>query len=175
MSVNNPAIAPNAAQQIQAMRQNQNNLNQASRTNSSVRQAALGQATANTIGPAPVTTAVSAPGSAPAPAVGGTTAPSQAGGRIAAPQAQTAQTVAVAAQAAMANPAVLGALAGVAFSSNRTRVNSISGDAKEDSGDVKVETEAEAKGELATKDTDSATGNESGDISGANSASGPST
>lgn len=174
MSVNNPAIAPNTAQQIQAMRQNQNNLNQASRTNSSVRQAALGQATANTVGPAPVTTAVSAPGSAPAPAVGGTTAPSQAGGRIAAPQAPTAQAATMAA-AAMANPAALGALAGIAFSSNRTRVNSISGNAKEDSGDVKVETEAEAKGELATKDTDSATGNESGDISGANSASGPST
>ena len=173
MSVNNPAVAPNTAQQIQAIRQNQNHGN---RANSSVRQAALGQATANSAGPAPVTTAVSAPGSAPASAVGGTTASAQSGGRVAAlaSQAPTAQAATMAA-AAMANPAALGALAGMAFGSNRTKVSSISGDAKEDSGDVKVETEAEAKGDLATKDTDSATGNESGDISGANSASGPST
>ena len=161
----------NQVNRAQAAQAKENTASQAT-----ARTAAL--ANANALGNAPastpvVTVATVAPGVAAASTTGGTTAPA---GRVnitaTAPRAAN-----VAAQVALATGGVFQAfqsLASIAVATNRTKVSSISGDDKENTGDVK-KTESEEKNQLALKDANSETGNDSGDISGANSASGPST
>lgn len=160
-----PRVAPPPVKQVQA--------NQNSQANQSARQAAMAQANANSA-PAPAlaaSTAVSMPGSAPAVSTGGTTAPASAP-RAAAPQAASVMAAAMS-MAAMSNPAALGALFAAAATSKGSKASDISG--KDDSVDRAKETEADEKNMLALKDSNSETGNEAGDISGANSAGGPST
>lgn len=137
--------------------------------NQGPRAAAFAQATNPTLAPAP---AVATPGAPVAPAVGGTTAP--AGRTAAAPatQAQAPNFAATLAAATMANPAVLTALAGIAITTNRSRVSSISGDAKEDMGDVGLTTEAEDQPD-ALQEAGQEQG--AGEITEAGSASGPAT
>lgn len=145
--------------------------NPANPATQSARQMAMNKATANTPAPLPaVPTGVTAPGVTSAPAVGGTTAPTQ-GARTAQPVNILAQTALQMAQAAMATPALLGQLAGVAFGTARTRVQAISGDDNDLTGDVD-RTESEEQPD-ALQETDQEQG--SGEINEANTTNGPST
>ncbi len=118
-------------------------------------------------------TAVAAPGSAPAAPVGGTTAPvSPAAAARAASTAPTAPG-SVAAAIAMATSGVFFAQAASAAAVTSGKKGSdISG--KDDSIDRAKQTQADEKNNLALKDSNSETGNEAGDISGANAANAPS-
>ena len=160
-----PRVAPLAVKQVQA---NQNN-----QANQSARQAAMAQANVNSAPPstAAAPTSVSMPGSAAAVSTGGTTAPAS-GPRTAAPTSQGNMAAAMS-MAAMTNPAALGAFFAAAATSKGSKSSDISG--KDDSVDRAKETESDEKNMLALKDSASETGNEAGDISGANSAGGPST
>ena len=173
----NPAgITPKVAQQIAQVQANRNQGNQANGPNAAAKGPTLTNVNSPASAPPPaVFTPAVTPGAPAAPAVGGTTSPG-AKGSIAAPAAPAAQAQAGNMAAAMSVFAPFLAMAGAAaITTNKTKVSSISGDSSKESGNVEVETKAEAEGHLATKDTKSATGNEAGDISGANSTSGPST
>ena len=175
VGANPSGITPKVAQQVVAVQSHRSN--QANQTNQSRSQAALRSATAPTnSSPTPQTaaaTAVNAAGVAIGRS-GGTTAPAGRGFGQApvAPASQAAATMAAASIAT--NPAAIQALTGLAIGANRTRISSLSGDADKESGDVK-KTESEEKNQLALKDSNSETGNEIGDMSGPNSAGGPST
>ncbi|OGI20164.1 MAG: hypothetical protein A3B68_01060 [Candidatus Melainabacteria bacterium RIFCSPHIGHO2_02_FULL_34_12] len=135
------------------------------------RSAALANTNASTVAPA-VATAVAVSGTGVAAPTGGTTAPAGRGPAVAAGGNQIVQTATAMAQAAMANPAVLAAMFGAAVNTTRTRAVKSSGDVKEDSGDVELETESEMQPD-ALQDSDQEQG--AGEITQAGSTSGPST
>ena len=149
-----------------------NKQNTTANQNASARNAALAKANApaNTAAPV-VTTAVAAPGAPAAAAIGVTTAPA-ARGFTAAPQAPAAVQAQAMAQAALLNPAVLAALFGASVATTKTKATRGIGDAKEDSGNVEVETQSEAQPD-ALVDSNQEMG--AGEITEASSMSGPAT
>ena len=132
-------------------------------------------ALANSPTPPPLAapTAVTTPGAPAAAAIGGTTAPA---GRAftAVPTAPAqAQIGNIAAAMAMAtSPALLAAMGAIAITTSSTRIKKTSGDAKEDSGDVELETESEVQPD-ALQEADQEQG--AGEITEAGSTSGPAT
>ena len=78
MSTNPTGLGANIARQAAQAVSQKSNPNNPTSANSGQRADAFAKATAPTNSPAPVTTAVAAPGSAPAAPVGGTTAPAAA-------------------------------------------------------------------------------------------------
>ena len=170
MGTNPTGLTSNIARQVAQVKANSNQNNSAP-VNSGPRADAFKAATAPTNSPAPVTTAVAAPGSAPAAPVGGTTAPT-AGVRTA-PNAPAPQMSTQAAAMAMATSGVFFAqVASSAVVAAGKKSSDASG--KDESVDSVKATEADEKNNLALKDSNSQTGNEAGDISGANSANAPS-
>lgn len=159
----------NIARQVAQVKANNPDRN-SSRADSSPRADAFKAATAPTNSPPPVTTAVAAPGSAPAAPVGGTTVPT-AGVRTA-PNAPAPQMSTQAAAMAMATSGVFFAqVASAAAVTAGKKSSDASG--KDESTDSIKATEADEKNQLALKDSNSQTGNEAGEISGANSANAP--
>ena len=134
-------------------------------TNTGPRTDAFAKATAPTNSPAPVTTAVAAPGSAPAAPVGGTTVPTATAVRTS-PNAPAPQMSSQVAAMAMATSGVFFAqVASAAVVTSGKKSSDVSG--KDESTDRAQATEADEKNNLALKDSNSQTGNEAGDISGA--------
>lgn len=167
MGTNPTGLTSNIARQVAQVKANNPDRNN-SRADSSPRADAFKAATAPTNSPPPVTTAVAAPGSAPAAPVGGTTVPT-AGVRTA-PNAPAPQMSAQA--AAMATSGIFFAqVASAAAVTAGKKSSDASG--KDESTDSIKATEADEKNQLALKDSNSQTGNEAGEISGANSANAP--
>ena len=161
-------VAPPPVKQTQSANQQNTQVNQ------SARQAAISQANTptNPRAAVAVSTAVSAPGSPAITNAGGTTAPS--GSRPAAAQTGSiAQANTQAQSVAMSAFAPFLALAGAAaLGATKTKISRVSGDEKEDTGDVELETEAELQPD-ALQESDQEQG--AGEITEAGSTSGPST
>ena len=158
-------VAPPPVKATQAAEQN----NQA---NTSAKAALLVGANAPTAPVAPVVAAAAAVSGAPAPAPGGltTTGRGSAQGNIAPTNLQPG--TAAAAMAMASAPALLAAMGAQAITANRGRVKSVSGDAKEDSGDVALETQSEGQVD-ALQDSNQEQG--AGEINEAGTTSGPAT
>ena len=169
MGTNPTGLTSNIARQVAQVKANNPDRNNSS-TNSGSRADAFKAATAPTNTAPAVTTAVAAPGSAPAAPVGGTTAPAAAART--APNAPAPQMSSQAAAMAMATSGVFFAqVASSAVVTAGKKSSDASG--KDESVDSIKATEADEKNQLALKDSNSQTGNEAGDISGANSANAP--
>ncbi len=171
MSTNPTGLGANIARQVAQVNQkaNPNNSNPA---NSGPRADAFAKATAPTNSPSPVTTAVAASGSAPAAPVGGTTVPTSpaAAARAAATAPTTLSSVAAAIGMATGSVFFAQVSAAAAVTSGK-KSSEVSG--KDESTDRAQATQADEKNQLALKDSGSQTGNEAGEISGANSANAP--
>ena len=169
MSTNPTGLGANIARLPAQVKASPNNSNPA---NSGPRADAFAKATAPTNTAPAVTTAVAASGSAPAAPVGGTTAPvSPAAAARAAATAPTAPS-SVAAAIGMATSGVFFAqVSSTAVVATGKKSSDASG--KNESVDSTKATEADEKNQLALKDSNSQTGNEAGDISGANGANAP--
>ena len=170
MGTNPTGLTSNIARQVAQVKANNTNQNN-SPVNSGPRTDAFAKATAPTNTAPAVTTAVAAPGSAPAAPVGGTTAPMS--------PAAAARTAATAPTAPSSVAAAIGmATSSVVFA----RVSAASaitvGETKDKNKDdtnkaINRATEVADKSSLALKDSNSQTGSEAGEISGANSANAP--
>ncbi len=162
-------VAPPPVKQVQSNNQQNTQVNQ------SARQAAISQANAPT-NPAvavAVSTAVSAPGSPAIANAGGTTTPSGSRPQAVAQAGSAPQASAQAQSAAMSAFAPFLALAGAAaLGTNKSKVSKMSGDDKENTGDVEVATETEMQPD-ALQESDQEQG--AGEITEAGSTSGPST
>lgn len=169
MATNSTGFTPNVARQAAQVNQNQNRNIQAQNQNQGPRAATFANATATTNSPAPVSTAVAAPGSAPAAPVGGTTAPtSPAAAARTAPAQTQAQTLSMhpGAMAAMMGRSGVASQAVTASGVGETKDKN-----KEDTNKAINKANADGdKSSLALKDSNSETGSEASDISGANSA-----
>ena len=166
MSTNPTGLGANIARQTAQAVSQKSNPNNPTSANSGPRADAFAKAAAPTNSPIPVTTAVAAPGSAPAAPVSGTTAPaSPAAAARAAASAPTAPS-SVAAAIGMATSGVFFAqVASAAVVASGKKSSDVSG--KDESKDSAKATDADEKNQLALKDSDSQTGNEAGDLSGA--------
>ena len=174
VGANPSGITPRVAQVPQATRNAQANqaANQA-QANASARSAQAPNANVN----APILTStvvVAQASPQAAPASGLPTAPAARGFNAAQAMTRTpvAQTAAAMAAAAMMNPAVLGALQGIAVVATRTKAKS-TGDAKEEAGDVEVETESEIQPDALQDSNQGEQG--AGEINASGGATGPST
>ena len=163
-------FTPNVARQIAAQRASSTpNPNQ----NNSQAQASQGQrisSTPLTNSPAPASTAVAAPGSAPAPSVGGTTSPAAAATARTAPNAPIAMPItgfpaAMAAfmKSGVASQAVIASGVGESKDKNKDEVNKAVNRAKE----------VGEKSGLALQGDNSAVGEEAAKTGGSAGASGP--
>lgn len=171
MSTNPTGLSANIARQVAQVAQKAN-VNNSNAANSGPRADAFSKATALTNSPAPVSTAVAAPGSAPAAPVGGTTVPTSPAATARAAAGAPTVPSSVAAAIGMATGSVFFAqVSAVAAVSTGKKSSDASG--KDEVVDRAQATQADEKNNLALKDSDSQTGNEAGEISGANSANAP--
>ena len=170
MATNAAGFTPNVAKQVAQVNQ-KNNQNNSQPSGPRADAFAKATAPANTA-PAPVTTAVAAPGSAPAAPVSGTTAPTApAAAARAAATAPTAPSSVAAAMAMATSGVFFAQVASAAVVASGKKSSDVSGE--DETKDRAKATEADEKNTLALKDSNSQTGNEAGEISGANSANAP--
>ena len=171
MGTNAAGFTPNIARQVAQVNQKTNPNNSQASANQGPRADAFAKATAPTNTPQ-VTTAVAASGSAPAAPVGGTTAPTSPAAAARATAAAPTAPSSVAAAIGMATSGVFFAqVSSAAAVTSGKKSSEVSG--KDESTDRAKGTEADEKNQLALKDSNSQTGNEAGEISGANSANAP--
>ena len=172
MSTNPTGLGANIARQVAQVNQKANaDRNIQATANQGPSAAARASATAPTNTPQ-VTTAVAASGSAPAAPVGGTTAPTSPAAAARATAAAPTAPSSVAAAIGMATSGVFFAqVASAAVVATGKKSSDVSG--KDETKDSAKATEADEKNNLALKDSNSQTGSEAGDISGANSANAP--